>query len=145
MIIKPGHPYVDYSGFTRDPYLSSWRAATSALSGLVDALSRSFSNAPPVYARPSQQPQAQAKPTTQLSHSYTTVPDSSVGSNLYAASYMGGSGYTSQQQAPPAYQQVIGQGKVIGVQKSATHRKDELIAQVTTKLQEEMTIYYSRY
>eukprot|EP01089_Gocevia_fonbrunei_P015682 TRINITY_DN4651_c0_g1_i1.p1 TRINITY_DN4651_c0_g1~~TRINITY_DN4651_c0_g1_i1.p1 ORF type:complete len:343 (+),score=59.82 TRINITY_DN4651_c0_g1_i1:54-1082(+) len=52
MAVRPKHKNVDASGLCYLPYLSSWKAATCDLIGLILALQQIFSLEPPVYAKP---------------------------------------------------------------------------------------------
>lgn len=136
MMIRPGHPFVDNSGLTTDPYLTSWRASTSTLSGLVDALTRSFSASPPVYSIPA--PLAPGQPSAYGAATNTAHSG-------YAVAYSANAGYGGG--ASPAYQPpTVGSVTAVtrAVAASSVSRKDDLVARVTARLQEEMTLYYSR-
>lgn len=160
MIIKQNHPFVDNSGLVKEPYLISWRASSSTLPNLVDALSRSFGANPPLYAQPKQstvQSSAAVK-TYSPSHSHpqgassqysgytypsSTTNTTSSGSAAYAYGYGSHGGYINNS-SQPSYGTSSTSTNVMAVNPPAKRTKERLIAEVTSKLQEEMTMYYSR-
>lgn len=171
MMIKPGHPYVDFSGLVRDPYITSWRSSSSTLPALIDALSQSFSTHPPLYSKPAGQPQQQ--PPRASAYPDHTGAGAATYASGYASNYSSGTQkpppQPQQSQPPPQQYSAYGNGPsnynsggynaggsgaaspapstayVVSVQPpSGKSRKDGLIEQVTSRLQEEMTMYYSR-
>ena len=52
MAVVRNHRNVDQTGRCYFPYLSSWSALNSNLSGVVDVMTSSFSEVPPLYSKP---------------------------------------------------------------------------------------------
>jgi len=57
MVVKSKHRHVDPAGLCYHPYLSQWKPESSNLVGLVYALSTTFGEDPPVFAKPPDIPQ----------------------------------------------------------------------------------------
>ena len=68
MMIRDRHAHVDGSGVVYLPYLSSWQPRCD-LVRLVQEMSTTFGNDPPLFARPQNQPPVQQIPTTPISPS----------------------------------------------------------------------------
>ena len=76
MMIRDRHAHVDGSGVVYLPYLSSWQPRCD-LVRLVQEMSTTFGNDPPLFARPQNQP-VQRIPTTPISPSVQIKQDATV-------------------------------------------------------------------
>ena len=77
MMIRDRHAHVDGSGVVYLPYLTSWQPRCD-LVRLVQEMSTTFGNDPPLFARPQNQPPVQQIPTTPISPSVQIKQDASV-------------------------------------------------------------------
>lgn len=71
MFIKPGHPFVDPSGYVRVPVINTWNPQRSTLIMLCEEMSAKFSQESPIYKRAPQG--ANSSPRTNQ-HSATRPP-----------------------------------------------------------------------
>ena len=76
MMIRDRHAHVDGSGVVYLPYLSSWQPRCD-LVRLVQEMSTTFGNDPPLFARPQNQP-VQRIPTTPISPSVQIKQDATL-------------------------------------------------------------------
>ena len=119
MIVHSNHRNVDIEGLVNVPYLISWSSSSSLLD-LIHILCSVFSNEPPLYTK---------RPETQI---YTN-------NNNNNSNNSNNSNNTNR----------TSQGTIIGVSSSSSSsnvisRRQQLIDDVTKKLQSELLNYYVR-
>jgi len=119
MIVHSNHRNVDIEGLVNVPYLISWSSSSSLLD-LIHILCSVFSNEPPLYTK---------RPETQI---YTN-------NNNNNSNNSNNSNNTNR----------TSQGTIIGVSSSSSNsnvisRRQQLIDDVTKKLQSELLNYYVR-
>lgn len=126
MIVHSYHPHVDIEGLVRVPYLSSWSSSSSLLD-LIHILCSVFSNEPPLYTK---RPGIQS--TNNIINTATTTTNSINNNNNNNSNINNRSV----------------QGNVLAINNNNSSnnlsRRQQLIEDVTKKLQGELLNYYVR-
>ena len=133
MVIQNNHRNVDSEGLVSVPYMTSW-TSSSSLIDLLHIVSAAFSNAPPLYMK------------RKDSHIYANNHNNYNNNNINGSNSNNNNNNNNNNNSNRNVQ-----GTVIGISDHsknnaniATSRRQELIDEVTKKLQNELLDYYVR-